>query len=417
MPPARLQLLYLTLFPPSPATFGAQRRIEGLMATLARRHRISGVSLLGPEFDPVQAERAMREYCEEVVLVPAMSGGLAGKRLLQLRALFSSQSFEGRLLAVPAMQRALDGLLRRQSYDVVSVEAPFLSQYRVRQAPDGSPAPRVVLDEHNIEHDLARQSLTASNSPLRRLHHAANWRKIKREEIAAWDDSDAVTFTSSDDLRRAQALRPAIRGAVIPNGVDLDSFRPRAGDPKPDGRTLMFFGTLAYFPNQDGVLHLLQEIWPRIAQRHPDARLKIVGPHPTREVLAFRGPRVEVTGVVDDPRPHLAEAQAVLVPIRVGGGTRFKILEAMAMGKAIVSTALGAEGIGASSGKELLVCDDAASFAAAAVRLLSAPSLASQLGASARAFVEQRYSWIAIAEKLEGFLFETLQGPPWMNRL
>jgi glycosyltransferase involved in cell wall biosynthesis len=183
----------------------------------------------------------------------------------------------------------------------------------------------------------------------------------------------------------------------------VDYFQLRSGDPAPDGRTLVFFGQLSYVPNIDGLVHFFQEIWPRIAAASPDARCKIVGGSAPPAIRALAGPRVELTGFVPDLRPHLAEAAAVIVPLRLGGGTRLKIVEAMAMGKAIVSTTLGAEGIEAASGRDIVLADDPAAFADAASRLLADPGLAARIGRSARQLAVERYSWSGAVQALEGF--------------
>src|SRR5262249_51550472 len=138
---------------------------------------------------------------------------------------------------------------------------------------------------------------------------------------------------------------PGANTIVIPNAANVEYYQPRPTDPPPDGRTVMFFGLLSYQPNIDGVIHFVQNIWPHIAAAHPQARCKIVGGSAPPSLTALAGPRIEFTGLVPDLRPHLAEAATVVVPLRLGGGTRLKIVEAMAMGKAIVSTTLGAEGI------------------------------------------------------------------------
>jgi glycosyltransferase involved in cell wall biosynthesis len=409
MIPDRLDLLYVTLFPPSPATFGAQRRIEGLMRALSRKHRVTGVSLYGPVYDPEVARKAMAEYCDQVVLVPGRPERGAPKRLLQLRSLFSPHSFEYHQLDVPALQRALDATLRARRYHAVSVEAPFLFHYHYDRAPHGQPRPLVILDEHNIEHDLARQSRDAAEGFLRRLHHGTNWRKVRHEEIVAWKKSDGVAFTSREDAERARAILPRLHAEVVPNAVDVDFFRPRPDLPPADGQTFVFFGTGGYYPNQDGMAWFLREIWPVLEKSHPQAKVKVIGADPSPEVLAARGPRVEATGLVDDLRPHLAGAAAVIVPLRVGGGTRFKILEAMAMGKPVVSTTLGAEGIGAVSEENILLADTPADFARAAGRLLDDAALAAKLAAAGRARVEALYSWEAAAGALERLLLGLLE--------
>ncbi|HSN13097.1 MAG TPA: glycosyltransferase [Anaeromyxobacteraceae bacterium] len=397
-----LSLLFVTLFPPSPPTFGAQRRIDGLMRGLARENRVSCVSLINDDYDPRAAEEALRGYCDQVILVPsAPDRGGPWKRGRQLLSLASAHSFERSVFTSAALQRALDSILARTAFDVVTVEALHLWNHFVRQAPPGAPPPRVVLDEHNIEHDLGRQSMEASTG-VRRRYQSVNWPKIRREEVSAWRGADGVTFTSHDDLARARSIFPAVRAAVIPNAVDLDHFGPGVSGAD-DGRTLLFFGAMDYFPNQDGMRWFMAEVWPRLLRRRPDARLKVLGRHPSAELRALQGPSIEVVGLVDDIRPHLASSAAVIVPLRVGGGTRLKVLEAMAMGKTLVSTTVGAEGIVTRPERELLIGDGPEAFAAACARLLDDGGLRRRLGAAGRALVVERYSWRAVAEELERF--------------
>lgn len=411
----RLSILCITGFPPSPPTFGAQRRIHGLLSGLARRHDITTVSLIGTELDREEAERAMRAYCEPIfVQAPPVDG--VGKRLRQLGSLFSPYSAEQAYFVPPALRAQVDALLSRRAFDVVQPEIYVFTSMDLRRAPAGSPAPRLVLDSHNVEYDLARQMSGGEQSPLRRFYNSVNWRKVRQEEHRAWRICDGVAFTSEIDLARARADIPSVRGEVVPNAVDVEYFRPRPGDPPPDGRTVLFFGTVDYFPNRDGLRWFLGEIWPRVEASHPNARLKIVGPRPTPEVLAARGPRVEVTGLVDDLRPHIAEAAVSIVPLRIGGGTRLKVVEAMAMAKPIVSTRLGAEGIDVSDGKDVLFADDPAAFAAAIGRVLDDPALGACLGNNARRLAEERYSWDAAAERLERFYFELREEPARMAR-
>jgi glycosyltransferase involved in cell wall biosynthesis len=209
--------------------------------------------------------------------------------------------------------------------------------------------------------------------------------------------------TSEQDAARVAAVVPEARVEVVPNAVDPEHFLPRDADPRPDGRTIVFFGAINYFPNTDGILFFLREVWPLVSSSLPGTRLEIVGPRPPPSVLAHRGPTVEVTGFVEDLRPYLSRASVAVVPLRLGGGTRLKIVEAMAMGKAIVSTSLGAEGIDVRPGVDLLLEDDPRRFADAVVRVLRDRELAVRLGASAREVVVARYSWAAAAAALGAF--------------
>jgi len=406
----RLSILYVSQMPASPPRFGAQARIHGLMTELGRRHDLTAVMMVDDEFDIDECRRAMQAYCREVVLIqnPYGRDGLA-KRLLQLRSLASTKSFERLRVVVPEMQRALDKVLRARRFDVVNLEFTFLDHCDLRQAPSGEKAPAVVVDSHNIDYDIARQYASAGANFARRLYAELNWRKLRREELGTYRDADGVYLCSVADQQRLLGEIPSARTIVIPNAADVEFYKPRAADPQPDGRTVVFFGLMSYMPNIDGAGYFLREIWPRIAEANPQARCKIIGGSPPASLTALAGPRIEFTGFVPDLRPHLAEAAAVVVPLRIGGGTRLKIVEAMAMGKAIVSTTLGAEGIEAVPGRDILIADEPAIFANSVSRLLTKPGLAAQIGNSARQLSEARYAWSSAARALESFFRQTLQ--------
>jgi polysaccharide biosynthesis protein PslH len=396
--------------PASPPRFGAQARVHGLMTQLARRHDLTAVMLVDNEFDAEECRRAMQAYCREVELVPNPYGrnGLS-KRVLQLRSLVSTCSFERLRVTVPALQRALDRVLRARRFDILNLEFPYLGHYDLRQAPSGERVPPLVVDSHEIAYDLGRQFARTGANLGRRLYAGANWRKLRREELGTYRDADGVYLCSAADERRLLDQLPEARTAVIPNAADVDYYQPRPTDPPPDGRTVLYFGLLSTVPNIDAVTHFVQDIWPRIAEVHPHAWCKIIGGKAPSSLQKLHGARVELTGFVSDLRPQLAAAAAVVVPLRLGGGTRLKIVEAMGMGKAIVSTTLGAEGIEAVPGRDLLVEDKPADFAKAVNRLLADPDRAAQIGHSARRLAVQRYSWSGAAQALERFYRRILE--------
>jgi glycosyltransferase involved in cell wall biosynthesis len=400
----RLKILYVSQMPPSPPRIGAQARMHGLMTQLALRHELTAVTLVDEEFDLDECRRAMQAYFRKVVLVrnPRGREGLTRRRL-QLQSLVSIRTFERLRVMVPAFQQALDRVLRAERFDIVNLEFTFLGYCNLRQAPPGERPPPLVVDSHNIDYDLARQYACTSGSPGRRLYYAVNWRKLRHEELSTYRHADGVYVCSAADERRLQGELRQTLTAVIPNAADVDHYQPRPTDPAPDGHTVVFFGLLSYAPNVDSVLHFIHDIWPRIANTCPQARCKIIGGQAPPSLLALAGPRIELTGFVPDLRPHLAGAAAVVVPLRFGGGTRLKIVEAMAMGKAIVSTSLGAEGIDAVPGHDILIEDDPSSFADAVVRLLAQPALARDIGHSARRLAVERYSWSRAAQALEAF--------------
>ena len=217
---------------------------------------------------------------------------------------------------------------------------------------------------------------------------------------------DGVLAVSDADRQTFAALYPdAIRQPVhvVPTGVDTDYFAPAPSDPA--SRTIVFTGSMDWLPNEDSMQFFCRDILPRIRAAEPDVRLSIVGRAPTPAVkrLAEDG-GVHVTGSVDDVRPYIREAAIYIVPLRIGGGTRLKIFEAMAMGKAVVSTTVGAEGLPVTDGEHVILADQPETFAAAVVGLLRDPDRRAHIAAAARRLVVEQYDWSAVAGTLEDAL-------------
>jgi glycosyltransferase involved in cell wall biosynthesis len=409
----RLSVLFVTPFLPSPPSFGAQRRLHELISGVAGSNDVSVLSLVDPSENQEEAIRATEEYSRRVVTVanPAYSAGVAHKRLLQVASLGSPHSFEWLGHVEAPFRAALEQMLAHR-FDVVHFELAPMAGYAEACGVGRPDRPILCLDEHNIEYDIVRRTAGAEVGPVRRAYSAMEWRKVRREEREAWSHLDGCTLTSVRDQELLLADEPTARTAVVPNGVDLDFFHPSPPSPPSAPRepqTLLFFGAIDYYPNTDAMLFFLQDVFPRLLVRYPRLRLCIVGRKPPESIVAHRSANVEVTGVVDDVRPWLDRADVVIVPIHIGGGTRLKILEAMAMAKAVVSTTIGAEGIDLVPERDLLVADDAAAFVTQIGRLLDDPSLGRRIGASARRLVTSKYSWKAAVETLSRFYCELLE--------
>ncbi len=406
----RLNVLLVSPMTPSPPRFGAQARTHGLLSNFAQHHDLTAIVLHDDDETPGTSGPAMRAYSREVIFVrnPHRAAGWR-RRVLQARSWLSRQSYQRHLFTVPGLQEALDRLLGSRRFDVVFVNLPYLAHYRLRRSPPGTVVPAVVVDSHDVGYDLARQVATSSAPLGQRLHARFNWRKLAREELAVYNDADGVCVCSTADQRRLAADAPSATTVVIPNAADVEHLQPRQTDPAPDGHTVLFFGLLGTVPNVDGVMYFLREIWPRIAAARPDARFVVVGANPAPAIQAHAGPGVTIVGPVDDLRPHLAAAAVVVVPLRLGSGTRLKILEAWAMARPVVSTALGAEGLDCVPGRHLLIADDPADFASAVLRILREPGLADELGRAGRSLVSERYSWRGAAKMLEGFFRQVLE--------
>ena len=400
----RLSILFVTPFLPSPPSFGAQRRLHELISGMAALHDVSVLSLVDPNENQEDAIRATEEYCRRVVTVsnPAYSGGGARKRLRQLASLGSSHSYEWLGHNEEPLRAALEQMLAHR-YDVVHFELAPMAGYAAACGLDRHARPILCLDEHNIEYDIVRRTAGTEASALRRAYSAIEWRKVRREERHAWSHLDGCTLTSARDQEMLLADEPTARTALVPNGVDVDFFRATPEAVPHKSQTLLFFGAIDYYPNTDAVLFFLHDVLPQLVARYPHLRLCIVGRKPPESIVVQRSVDVEVTGVVDDVRPWLDSADVVIVPLRIGGGTRLKILEAMAMGKAVVSTTIGAEGLEVVPERDLLVADDAAAFVTQIGRLLDDPGLAKRIGASGRRLVTSRYSWKAAVEGMSKF--------------
>lgn len=406
-----LSVLFVTPFLPSPPTFGAQRRLHELISGVARSNDVSVLSLVDPKENQEEAIRATEEYCHRVVTVsnPTYHGGRGMKRLRQLASLGSPHSYEWSGHSERPFRAALEQMLAHP-FDVVHFELAPMAAYATTCARASRRArPILCLDEHNIEYEIVRRTAAAEADPVRRVYSAIEWRKVRREERYAWTHLDGCTVTSARDQRMLLADEPAARTAVVPNGVDVDFFRPTPPVISEEPASLLFFGAIDYFPNTDAVSFFLHDVFPRLTARYPGLKLNVVGRKPPESILAQRSANVEVTGVVDDLRPWLRRADAVIVPLRIGGGTRLKILEAMACGKAVVSTTLGAEGLAVVPGRDLLIADDPESFASATGRVLDDVDLRARLGAAARELVVSEYGWKRAVETLSAFYGELLE--------
>jgi len=312
-----------------------------------------------------------------------------------------------------AMHRQLRELLTRNSYDVIQIEGiemgPYLLQVGEHEWRRANGArPLVVFDDHNCEYVLQRRAFeTDVRRPERwpgALYSLIQWKKLARYERRCCKAADRVVAVSETDAGALKSLVTGLGVTVVPNGVDIPAYDPHTVEPFDLGpMAIVFTGKMDFRPNVDGVLWFVQQVLPLVQVEIPEAHFYIVGQRPHRRVNALRSdPAVTVSGFVPSTPPYIAGAAVYVVPLRMGGGTRLKVLEAMALGKAVVSTSLGCEGFPSMrAGEHLLVEDDEAAFARAVVTLLRDSSQRGTLGEAARALVAARYDWAMIASRWE----------------
>jgi sugar transferase (PEP-CTERM/EpsH1 system associated) len=387
-----MQILIVSTRFPFPPHWGFATRVYQLARQLAQHHDVTLLSAAdGVEDDQVEA---LRTEFPVVVVRRGQGAQTRWKRVSQLTALVGKRSFHSRQFLSDELQDAVDGLARERRFDVVQIESSLLGGLRFPNEP------RLVLDEHNIEYEVFRRMQAGERSLARRAFYRREHTRFRPFEQQLWRRVDGCVVTSVREQEIVRTHAPATPCAVVANGVDIDYFRPSAEVVEPD--TLVFNGVLDYRPNLDAALFLVDEVLPRVRAVVPTARLTIVGRGAACDLAHLRKhPGVRVTGEVPDVRPYLAGSCAVVVPIRLGGGTRLKVVEGLAMGRPMVTTTLGCEGIDVHDGEHLLIRDDADAFAAAAATLLADPQCGAALGAAGRELMEARYSWASAAARLE----------------
>jgi len=298
---------------------------------------------------------------------------------------------------------ALDRLLRSEPYDVVHIDSIVLAGYA--KALDRYP---IVCVHHNAESDLLWRASRLERNPLKSGYLSLQARRMAALEQECCPAFAANVVVSALDREKLAALAPEARFEVIENGVDCHFFRP--GKSEDDTRRVVFVGGLSWPPNWDGVLFFLREIWPLLRARVPALSLDLVGSCTDRQRrLLKKHPGVNVLGRVDDIRPYVRRAGCAVVPLRVGGGTRIKILDAWAMGKAVVSTALGCEGLRYADEGNILVRDTARDFADAVTRVLENRRLRQDLGDTARRTAMEHYSWSSLGRRMRELYHEVGQ--------
>jgi sugar transferase (PEP-CTERM/EpsH1 system associated) len=392
------KVLILTPSLPYPPIWGFGIRVYQFLRLLARNHRVHLLTFAGPN----DAERIahLETVCEAVHTVPGVPDMESNKRRGQVASLLSPVSFQRRNLTSSAMQHKLDEICAQHNYDVVQVESSQLAGYRF------DPRAAVVLDEHNIEYELLYRMYASDRSPVRRAYNWLEYRKFRSEEIRSWKEATGCVMTSAREREMVREVSGKKAVTVVPNAVDVHNFVP--SDAPVDSDSVVMTGLMRYRPNSDAALFFLREVMPLILTRRPNLVFYVVGAGPPEELKRLAGSNVVVTDTVLDVRPYVHKAAVFVVPLRMGSGTRLKVLEGLAMAKPMVSTSLGCEGIDVRHGEHLLVADEPAHFADAVLKLMSEPELGARLGRTGRELVLQQYSWETVVEELERFYDELL---------
>jgi glycosyltransferase involved in cell wall biosynthesis len=388
-----VRILFLSRWFPFPPDNGSKIRIFNILRQLAERHEVALVAFGDPrDCDDLQARRALREFCSSVEVVryrefrPSSVQATLGLFSRQPRSFVDTFS--------PEMARAICDARERERPDLVIASQLQLVPYAL--SIEGIPA---VLEE--LELTTFRDAVRRAGPIGSRVRASLTWLKLTDYLRRVLPRFAACTVASpAEQAILRQALPEYHAVSVIPNALDLSRYAGDFGSPQPD--TLIFSGALAYHANLDALRYFLADAYPLVRRAIPNVRLRVTGDN--RAVDLSRLPDlagVEFTGYLDDIRPALAQSWASVVPLRLGGGTRLKILEAMALGTPVISTSKGAEGLAVTDGESLLLADSPADFASQVTAVLRSPGLREHLARGGRQLVAGSYDWRAVGAKLE----------------
>lgn len=381
-----MNILFLSTWFPFPPDNGSKIRVYHLLRALAQRHEVTLISFAWDTAQPQTS--AGLPFCQTIHTLPRdpfqRSAFAQATRYLSLAPVVTRP--------IPEMQRLVARVLAETAFDAVIASTEVMATYAL-QTPG---AIAKILEEHNAFSRMMEDRYCAAQHPLQRLNHWISWQKTRRYEAALFRKFSQIVMVSEEDRRACEQLPGQCAPvAVIPNGVDCAHHRPGLAEVQP--HTLIYNGALTYSANYDAMRYFLAEIYPRIRQTLPQVSLSITGSTKGVDLGGLRlDESIHLTGYVEDIRLPVAGSAVCVVPLRQGGGTRLKILEAMALGTPVIATSKGAEGLDGVDGEHLLIADDPAAFAEAVLRLLRDASLRARLARNARALVEAKYDWAHI---------------------
>jgi glycosyltransferase involved in cell wall biosynthesis len=292
-----------------------------------------------------------------------------------------------------ALRAQIAEALCKDHFDLIVCDflQPSLNLWSVRECP-------VLLFQHNVESMIVKRHFIMARNPFLKLFWWMQWRKMERYERQACQRFSGIVTVSETDKQILEKDFGAQQVFAIPTGVDTQYFYPRQDAVDPD--SLIFTGSMDWLPNEDAILFFAREIWGKIKEKVPGSVLTVVGRNPSRHLRQELRPYADIrlVGWVKDVRPFIARHALYIIPLRIGGGTRIKAYEAMAMGKAVVSTTIGMEGLPVKNGEHVILADSPQGFADAVVRLLQNPGDRRRIGVRARDYVEKNFGWERAAQ-------------------
>ena len=397
----RLRILWVSHFVPYPPKGGCFQRSYNLIRRVGARHDLHLVALrhkqaTHPEAEVARARDELSSICRSVDIVDLADRtqpvNLAMRGLLGLLA---ADPLTVSVVRSDDVRERIRRLTAQHRFDVAHLDTIGLAEY----LPDVAGIPS-VMTHHGAEAFMIRRRIPREPNAVKKLFFLAEWFLLDRYERRMCPAVDANVTMSVLDQQILQKAAPDAEFAVVGNGVDVDLFTPVTPSESP---AIIFAGRLDQYSNREGILYFLREAWPLIRREFPGALTHVIGMNAPRSLqdLAAADPQIKLHGFVPDVRPYFRAATVALCPVRDGGGTRIKILDALAMGMPIVSTTIGAEGIDVTPEQDILIADTPQAYSRQVARVFRDPELRARLGANARRLAVERYSWDVLSDQLD----------------
>lgn len=397
-----MKILFISRWFPYPPDNGSKIRVFNLIKQLAPWHQVDLISFASEKIQPEHLDFMLR-FCRQIETIPYCPFRPGSWKAIS--GLFSHQPRSVVDTYSPDVKHCVVESYRRENYDLIIVSQLEMAAYAVNLQ-------GVVKIYEEIELTTFHEQFVRQTSLLKKFRGGLTWWKLVHYTRRLLNAFDGCTVVSQEERGRVLQIAPGYQTVeVIPNGVDVARYATDFGPPEAD--TLIYSGALTYSANFDAVNYFLYEIWPLIQAKRPGVKLLITGKLdgvPLERLPITPNNGVVLTGYLDDIRPTLARSWVNVVPLRLGGGTRLKILESLAIGTPVVSTCKGAEGLQLEPGRDLLIADTPADFAAAVLSLLQNPDLRETLSSNGRQTVTARYDWHIIGQQFNHFVEQVAAG-------
>ena len=384
-----MKILIISPTFPCPPNSGPTIRIYNSVKYLSKENEIHLVSFEDRKIGQDEL-REVKKWCSNVILVKMRKR----PKLLQLHQVVyrfaKGLPFTLKYSESDALRKVLKKISLEENYDIIQWEHSYMAHHV--QCLSTEVTAKRILSFHNVACAQYYRIFRAEKRLIRKIRHFCEWYPMFAWEPKMAEKFDKSLVVSEMDKQLLKYLNPVLDVSIVPNGIDTKSFvsYPISGR----GNELLFVGAMDYEPNIDAVLYFCQEIFPMIQRKMPGIKLRIVGRNSPRNVQKLAANRdVVICGHVEDVMPFYSKAMLAVVPLRCGGGTRLKILEAMATGTPVISTSVGCEGLDVKAGENIMIADSPEDFAGKAVALLSERELWTKIARDGRKLVEERYDW------------------------